>query len=208
MTEADWLAATDPEPMLGHVARNVSHRKWRLFACACCRRHPSVRKGKANTRVLEASEAFADGLITQAEMQKQHQAWFTFDYPFPISGTWQSALAIATTSYLMQRADVSADHLAKAKPNPRREKKSQAALLRCIFGNPFRPVAFAPSWRSETAVALAAGIYEERAFDRLPILADALEEAGCDSADVLNHLRGLGPHARGCWVVDGVLGKE
>ena len=81
-------------------------------------------------------------------------------------------------------------------------------LLRCVFGNPFRPVAFAPSWRSETTVALAAGVYEERAFDRLPILADALEEAGCDSADVLNHLRGLGPHARGCWVVDGVLGKE
>jgi len=80
-------------------------------------------------------------------------------------------------------------------------------LLRCIFGNPFRLVAFADFWRSETAVALATGIYEERAFDRLPILADALEEAGCDHADVLNHLRGPGPHARGCWVVDGVLRK-
>ncbi len=90
---------------------------------------------------------------------------------------------------------------------PEREYKAQSALLRCIFGNPFRPVAFADSWRSETAVALATGIYEERAFDRLPILADALEEAGCDHADVLNHLRGPGPHARGCWVVDGVLGK-
>lgn len=77
-----------------------------------------------------------------------------------------------------------------------------------IFGNPFRPVTFDPLWRSETATALAAGIYEERAFDRLPILADALEEAGCDHPDVLNHLRGSGPHARGCWVVDGVLGKE
>ena len=90
---------------------------------------------------------------------------------------------------------------------PEREYKAQSALLRCIFGNPFRPVAFADAWRSETAVELATGIYEERAFDRLPILADALEEAGCDHADVLNHLRGPGPHARGCWVVDGVLGK-
>jgi hypothetical protein len=81
-------------------------------------------------------------------------------------------------------------------------------LLRCIFGNPFRPVAFAPHWRSETAVSLATGIYDERAFDRLPILADALEEAGCDNADVLAHCRGDGPHARGCWVVDGVLGRE
>jgi hypothetical protein len=83
-----------------------------------------------------------------------------------------------------------------------------ATILRCIFGNPFRPVTFAPSWCSETAVALASAIHVERAFDRLPILADALEEAGCDDADVLNHCRGPGPHVRGCWVVDGVLGKS
>jgi hypothetical protein len=81
-------------------------------------------------------------------------------------------------------------------------------LFRDIVGNPFRPVAFDPHWRSETAVALAAGIYAERAFDRLPILADALEEAGCDHPDVLAHCRGPGPHARGCWVVDLVLGKS
>ncbi len=87
-------------------------------------------------------------------------------------------------------------------------RSSDADLLRCIVGNPFRPVAFAPSWRSETAVTLASGIYADRAFDRLPILADALEEVGCDHADVLTHCRGPGPHARGCWVVDGVLGRS
>ncbi len=81
------------------------------------------------------------------------------------------------------------------------------SVLRCIVGNPFRPVEFDPVWRSETAVALAAGIYAERAFNRLPILADALEEAGCDHPDVLAHCRGTGRHARGCWVVEGVLGK-
>ena len=79
--------------------------------------------------------------------------------------------------------------------------------LHCVVGNPFRPVTFDPLWRSETAVALASAIYADRAFDRLPILADALEEAGCDLPDVLAHCRGPGPHARGCWVVDGVLGK-
>jgi hypothetical protein len=89
----------------------------------------------------------------------------------------------------------------------RAEEKVQAGLLRCIFGNPFRPVAFPPAWRSETAVALATAIYADRAFDRLPILADALEESGCDHSDVLAHCRGPGPHARGCWVVDAVLGK-
>ncbi len=89
----------------------------------------------------------------------------------------------------------------------RREREWLREAFHCIFGNPFRSVAFADSWRTETAVSLANGIYEERAFDRLPILADALEEAGCDHLDLLTHCRGPGPHARGCWVVDGVLGK-
>jgi hypothetical protein len=80
-------------------------------------------------------------------------------------------------------------------------------LLRCIAGNPFRPVVCEPPWRTSAVVGLAEGIYADRAFDRLPILADALEEAGCDSADILAHCRGGGPHARGCWVVDLVLGK-
>ena len=88
------------------------------------------------------------------------------------------------------------------------EQPAQADLLRDIFGNPFRPIEFHPSWRSETAVTLASAIYEERAFDRMSILADALEEAGCDHAEMLTHCRGSGPHVRGCWVVDLVLGKK
>lgn len=83
-----------------------------------------------------------------------------------------------------------------------------ASSARDIFGNPFRPVAFSQKWRSDTAVSLATGIYADRAFDRLPILADALEEAGCDHPDILTHCRGPGPHVRGCWVVDAVLGKS
>ncbi len=93
------------------------------------------------------------------------------------------------------------DHIA------RQEDWPGGWLLRDIFGNPFRPVAFDPAWRTETVVALACGIYAERAFDRMPILADALEETGCDHADILSHCRGPGPHACGCWVVDAVLGK-
>ena len=64
-----------------------------------------------------------------------------------------------------------------------------------------------PAWLTSDVVALARGIYDERTFDRMPILADALQDAGCDSADILNHCRGAGPHVRGCWVVDLVLGK-
>lgn len=83
-----------------------------------------------------------------------------------------------------------------------------AALLRDIFGNPFRPVGVSPEWRTATAITLAGRMYESRDFDSMPILADALQDAGCDDADILDHCRGPGPHVRGCWVVDLVLGKE
>ena len=82
-----------------------------------------------------------------------------------------------------------------------------AAYLRDIFGNPFRPVAFDTAWRTENTVGLAARLYEERDFAAMPILADALEESGCDNPDILSHCREPGVHVRGCWVVDLVLGK-
>jgi hypothetical protein len=79
--------------------------------------------------------------------------------------------------------------------------------LRDIFGNPFRPVAPDPAWFSLSIVQLAETIYHRRAFDRMPELADALEQAGCTNADILAHCRGPGPHVRGCWVIDMILGK-
>jgi hypothetical protein len=85
----------------------------------------------------------------------------------------------------------------------------QATLARDIFGNPFRPVSFDPTWRTSTALAIAKGMYESRDFGAIPILADALQEAGCANDDVLNHCRAAnGVHVRGCWVVDLVLGKS
>lgn len=89
------------------------------------------------------------------------------------------------------------------------ERSAQIGLLADIFGPlPFRPIVRDPAWHSSTVVSLATSIYDERAFDRLPILADALEDAGCDNADILNHCRQPGEHVRGCWIVDLVTGKE
>ncbi len=90
----------------------------------------------------------------------------------------------------------------------RPEEQQQVAILRDIFGNPFRPVAFSASWRTDTALSLARQMYESREFGAMPILADALQDAGCENEDILSHCRGEGPHVRGCWVVDLVLGKE
>jgi hypothetical protein len=81
-------------------------------------------------------------------------------------------------------------------------------LIREVVGNPFRPVAFDPAWRTSTAVALAQQMYDSRDFGVMPILGDALQDAGCDNDDILDHCRGDGPHVRGCWVVDLVLGKS
>ena len=90
----------------------------------------------------------------------------------------------------------------------RREKAFQCQILRDIFGNPFHSVSLDPTWLTATVKEIASGIYADQAFDRLPILADALEDAGCTSTDILSHLRGGGVHVRGCWAVDLLLGKE
>ena len=88
-------------------------------------------------------------------------------------------------------------------------ERSLSQLVRDIFGNPFRPITFDPAWRTSDVMLLGNGIYAERAFDRMPILADALQDAGCDSDDLLNHLRDANAtHVRGCWALDLVLGKE
>jgi hypothetical protein len=92
---------------------------------------------------------------------------------------------------------------------PEQHASTLCALLRDVFSNPFRPVTFDPSWRTETAVLIARGMYESRDFSAMPILADALQDAGCENADILTHCRDESlTHVRGCWVVDLVLAKE
>ena len=89
-----------------------------------------------------------------------------------------------------------------------KEKEKQAALLRDVLNIPDSRVRFNARWLTRATKALAETIYAERAFERMPILGDALEEVGCDNTDILDHCRGGGPHVRGCWVVDLLLGKN
>jgi hypothetical protein len=88
-----------------------------------------------------------------------------------------------------------------------KEHQAQANLLREVLGNPLCPVTFDPGWRTSAAVGLALTIYEDRVFDRMPILGDALEDAGCDNLEFLDHCRGSATHVRGCWAIDLVLGR-
>ncbi|MBP3955754.1 hypothetical protein J8F10_10715 [Gemmata sp. G18] len=96
----------------------------------------------------------------------------------------------------------------EAQAHFREERRTRCYYAREVLGNPFRPVTFAPDWRTSTALALAAQMYRSRDFSAMPILADALQDAGCENTDILNHCRGPGPHVRGCWGVDLVLEKE
>ena len=88
------------------------------------------------------------------------------------------------------------------------ERRKQCGLIHEIFGNPFRSVKIHSTWLSPAVLRLAETTYGDRAFERMPILGDALEEAGCSNAEILEHCRGPGPHVRGCWLIDLLLRNE
>jgi hypothetical protein len=147
--------------------------------------------------IVETVERYADGLVGNAELSKVLSR---------ASGARRTLFKI-TPRYVeelrSELAAMSGDGLA--------ERRYQADILRDVYGphkNGVSLLTLRPEWLSSDVVLLAHGIYAERAFDRMPILADAIQEAGCDNAEILDHCRGAGPHVRGCWVVDLVLGKE
>jgi hypothetical protein len=113
-----------------------------------------------------------------------------------VPGDWRELAALVYLPF-----DIHTQNFAWARP------LHDVHLLREVFGNPFRYVLFDPNWRSDTAVSLARTMYDSREFSAMPILADALQDAGCDSDEMLNHCRHADPssHVRGCWVVDRVL---
>ncbi len=171
------------------------------------------------------AEQHADGLRDDAALEAAHNAeqeLVALNTPLPMwDGTgamefadWVGANASAMTCTPAMTTAVAAQ-AAKWAPNlgsrvesADKARATQGHLLRDIFGNPLRPITLDLNWRTSTVVALAQGIYQERDFSAMPILADALQDAGCENADILDHCRGPGPHVRGCWVVDLVLGKE
>lgn len=215
MTEDEWLGSADLRPMLKDLDGKATDRKLRLFGCGCCRRIWSTLSLGPVRRTVEAAERFSDGEITPAELDHAHRM---------AQGHWVARLnrndARMTEPRFKRQmhrlglgTDVAHDAPFQVKvfdlfEHDRFLRAVSLPLLRCVFGNPFRPVAFDPRWRTADTVGLARGIYEDRAFDRLPLLADALMDAGCADEQVIGHCRGDGPHVRGCWVVDLVLGKE
>jgi hypothetical protein len=208
MTEAEWLSCTDPGPMLEFLRGKASDRKLRLFASACCRLIPDLQWDEVWKNSYELAERYADGFVSGKRIRDARKA------------VGREVVARSGEQHLVHLQTVAGWLLAPAPgyvqiavvvPRLTGVPIPQAALLRDIFANPFRPVALDPgylAWSGGSIPKLAQSIYAGRAFDRLPILADALLDAGCDDEDLMAHCRSECPHVRGCWAIDLILGKE
>jgi hypothetical protein len=212
MTETEWMAAADPTQMLLFLWHRASERTLRLFACSVHRGMSHFNEAECVVAATELSERYADGLATAEELREARvtavELWSTFHSP-NVSAARHPRGLVTGAACQVTRLDVTkvVTEIEQVAAAGGVEGRERARLMRDIFGNPFRPVTLDPAWLTEAVVALARGIYEDRAFDRMPVLADALEDAGCSDPDILNHCRGEGPHVRGCHVLDLLLGK-
>jgi hypothetical protein len=204
MTEAEWAACRDPRELLDYHRMKRDPRRLRLLAVACARLIPQAATPPPFAPVLDVLERYADGAATRAEFLAARKLVRAARSASPATGVTR-LFALLTSDAL--EAQTVAITLVRGPTGPT-GGAAECGLIRCVFGNPFRAVVFDPAWRTEAVVALAAGVAADRAFERLPVLADALEDAGCADPDVLAHCRGGGPHATGCWVVDGLLGGK
>jgi hypothetical protein len=224
MTEAEWLACDDPYEMLSPLLRTAGPRKLRLFGVACCDRIRHLLADERSRAAVEAAGRFADGLCDAAELDRGCDAAELARTGTLADARWWAASAACSLCAKRERIEVvmldmpeclGVSHAAwsvAAAAGEAAERPAQVALLRDVFGPlPFRPVAIDPAWLwwiGGTVPAIARRIYDDRRWEDMPILADALMDAGCDNSDILDHCRKPGEHVRGCWVVDLLLGKE
>jgi hypothetical protein len=232
LNESKWLTCKDPTPMLVFLRDKASERKLRLFAVACCRRIWNLIPDKPGREAVEQAERFADGVVGRQQLAKVRRTCSQRSYInrplFERDNAWCAMIAVlgsvsnnvmelevsamaGAMAYagfsLIDAPDRSTTYPAERQKLRAEEHRYQASLLREIFGNPFRSVTLGPAGLTPAIKSLADAIYLERAFERMPVLGDALEEAGWNSVEVLAHCREPGEHVRGCWLVDALLGK-
>jgi hypothetical protein len=233
MTEQEWLTSPRPWEMIEAVdwrRSGAADRKLRLFACACCRQVWNPFLPPFVLRAVTAAEAFADGAIGPEALAEVREAVSratqdayredrrrgtgylsrVLEGCTSVCGRLGAAEIARDVCHATARAAADVPLFrtegGDRAPEYTAELGAQADLLRDIFENPWRPRRVRPEWLTSTVVGLARGIYVGRAFDRMPILADALQDAGCEDG-ILDHCREPRGHVRGCWVVDLLLGK-
>jgi hypothetical protein len=253
MTEEEWANCKEVRPLLRAVRNRLSHRKLRLFGCACCHRLLEFL-GPGEQRRWLINEAYADGGTStddfvEAFAERDSNHYFRLNYihfsryaiaslgwsEIPEQNWTSNETAQAWVPHLEEPGAYEefvtlliSSHAANAvgyrmtdtnphSPCPDWDRlqaamaiqiSDQTAILRDLVGNPFRPVTLDPSWLTSTVVTLAQQMYDSRDFSPMPILADALQDAGCENEEVLNHCRHPGEHVRGCWIVDLLTGRK
>jgi hypothetical protein len=236
MTENEWMTCTDPRPRLEYLRGRATNRKLRLFAVACGRRVWHLLVCNELRGAVEVAEHYAEGAEAEDRLAEAHEAAELALLPLlsPPDGT--VGLTGIDRGLVAHAGDVALGVSAPGLGVDRSASRSfprycvrqvaasardalgggeglvQATLLRCVYGPlPFGPVAIDPSvlaWNDRTVPRLAQAIYDQRRWGDMPILGDALLDAGCDNDEVVAHCRAGGEHVRGCWVVDLLLGKE
>jgi hypothetical protein len=222
VTEQEWLADIDPEKvldwprqMLEFLSPRASDRKLRLFACGSCRLVWHLLTDGRSRRAVEAAERYADGALGDGELNEAADAAYAAYTEAKVADGYAPDGDVhpeyaGHVPFVAHSTTREVDFASDWALSLGQDHRAQCDLIRCVFGNPFRPVTVDPSWFAwnEGGVQkVARAVYEGRDFDLLPILADALEEAGCDNRELVQHCRSAGPHVRGCWAVDRILGK-
>jgi hypothetical protein len=226
MRERDWLLGDDPQPLLDFVRQRATERQLRLFGCACCRRVWHLMTSRRSLEAVVAVERYVERLPgggnLPAACAGARQASESFPtekaalaaYLLTMQGTVPTWYRVRDAARLCVRAAIDAGgNLGQAGALPvrelfsllRAERAAQANLVREVFGNPFRVPAVEPAWlawQGGLVARLAEAIHSDDRFAEVPVLGDALEEAGCPAGAILDHCRNGAPHYRGCWLVD------
>lgn len=228
MTEEEWNRSSDPNAMLAFVRASgrLTDRKARLFAVACCRIMWPHLPNELSQQAIEIAEEYADGDATDADLRRAHNALHAWVYMLREAQSWWGQWLLGLSHTLGAYID---DHWAYDFPPVPSELATLAAVSRRAVSGATRVVDAAlhasdhliicctlrdlfdaaehPVARQPAITVLAGDIYTAREFSRLPELATRLEASGCTDAALLDHLRGPGPHFRGCWGVDALLAR-
>ncbi len=229
-TERQWLKCDQVLPLLSGGLRRlseqsvvgVSNRKLRCLMSHFTNLVMENSGDESSLQVAEIMGDWAEGKLNRQELQDRlhdhydrNPNFAAFGGPFPGVhyglDLYEDVESVVFWVLKMISGLATEDEVLEQLARDRKLKKTSQGMFMIfedVIGNPFRPVIFDPRWRTADVVGLARAIYEDRVFDRMPILADALMDAGCEDEQVIAHCRDAGPHARGCWVVDGVLEKE
>lgn len=212
MTEDEWLSCEDFSKLFEHLkSETIAHRKYRLFLTACCRIFlPDLLTNERTYRLIDMAERYADGSLGREELDRAKRvalAAVRDDYPLldaairGISHGLPHRQAVDFPFFCLNSWDTS-----NFNPPTASQQRRLCDMIRDIF--PFHPITPDPSWLTSTVVSLSQQMYDSRDFSTMPIMADALQDAGCDNPTILEHCRQPGSHVKGCYVVDLCLEKQ